>query len=97
MKYDQLYLEALKLLSNNIFPFSFIYIECSFFQTCDTLTFGDYMSKPEIYWLFIACLFHTIIWFVGLKVADVIKDGGSPLAAFECISTVNIRGYTGLN
>ena len=64
-------------------PFcSFVYLECSFAQECENLTFGDYMSRPEIYWLFLACLFHTIIWFVGLKIADVVKDGGNPSTAF---------------
>ena len=48
------------------------------------------MSTPEIYWLFLACLFHTIIWFLGLKIADVVKDGGSPSSAFTCFSTTKV-------
>ena len=70
--------------------FSFIYAECSYTLECEDLTFADYMSTPEIYWLFLACLFHTIIWFLGLKIADVVKDGGSPSSAFTCFSTTKV-------
>ena len=31
----------------------------------------------EIYILYIALIFHTVFWGVGLKAVDIIKDGGS--------------------
>lgn len=62
----------------------FIYAQCEFNGTCQNLDVWDYLSTPEIYTLFLACIFHTVFWFLALKVVDVIKDGGNFLTAFDC-------------
>ena len=72
-----------------LFSFRFSYTECSYLGNCDSLTASDYLKKPEIYWLFIACLFHTIFWFTALKIVDVVKDGGKIHSAFSCTQYVS--------
>ena len=62
---------------------------------CDQLQFGDYIGDSNIYSLFLACVFHLILWFVLLKVADVVKDGGKASSAFSFTQKVKLlfRNY----
>eukprot|EP00095_Tigriopus_kingsejongensis_P007732 maker-scaffold200_size264178-snap-gene-0.9 protein:Tk07732 transcript:maker-scaffold200_size264178-snap-gene-0.9-mRNA-1 annotation:"atp-binding cassette sub-family a member 5" len=55
----------------------FVFNLCGITSDCSQLTFADYMGEYEIYSLFIACVFHIVLWFFLLKVVDVLKDGGS--------------------
>ena len=43
---------------------------------------SDYMVL-EIYILYVALIFHTVIWGFGLKAVDIIKDGGSIKSMFQ--------------
>merc|ERR1719341_1749882 len=58
------------------------YIVCSIFRTCDSVGFSDYMVL-EIYILYVALIFHTVLWGFGLKAVDIIKDGGSIKSMFQ--------------
>ena len=58
------------------------YQECSMANTCDSVTIGDYMIL-EVWILYVALAFHTVLWAFGLRVADVIKDGGSLKSVFS--------------
>lgn len=79
-----------------IYYTNYKYIICTFEDTCDTLTIGDFLATPEIYVLYVALVFHTLVWFVGLKVTDVVKDGGSPLDAFPTFKK-QLGEYKNLN
>ena len=37
----------------------------------------------EIYILYVALIFHTVVWGFGLKAVDIIKDGGSIKSMFQ--------------
>ena len=37
----------------------------------------------EIYILYIALIFHTVLWGFGLKAVDIVKDGGSVRSMFQ--------------
>ena len=37
----------------------------------------------EIYILYIALVFHTVLWGLGLKAVDITKDGGSIKSMFQ--------------
>ncbi len=56
---------------------------CGVANDCAHLTVGDYVSQYEIYTLFIGCFFHAALWFVVLRVVDIVKDGGNPKDAFN--------------
>ena len=62
---------------------------------CDQLNFGDYIGDPDIYSLFLACFFHLVLWFVVLKIVDVVKDGGKASSAFSFTQKVKLlfRNY----
>lgn len=49
------------------------------------------MGQYEIYTLFIACFFHIIVWFIVLKVVDVVKDGGSVKEGFSFLTVQKPR------
>ncbi|XP_023324416.1 ATP-binding cassette sub-family A member 9 [Eurytemora carolleeae] len=55
---------------------------CSFMKTCDSLTLSDYMDT-EIIILYVAILFHTLLWSAVLKAVDIVKDGGKVTDAFN--------------
>ena len=57
---------------------------------CDQLNFGDYFGDPDIYSLFLACFFHLVLWFVLLKIVDVVKDGGKASTAFSFTQKVKL-------
>ena len=57
---------------------------------CDQLNFGDYIGDPDIYSLFLACFFHLVLWFVVLKIVDVVKDGGKASSAFSFTQKVKL-------
>lgn len=80
------------------FPSSrFKYFECNAYGTCESLTVADYVREPEIYCLYLACIFHSIFWFFALKIADVVKDGGLASSAFACSRKVTrqVSYFTG--
>lgn len=52
------------------------YAQCSFSNSCDSVTLSDYMVT-EVWVLYVALAFHTITWGFALRIADVMKDGGS--------------------
>lgn len=74
------------------------YLVCSIYRNCDSVTlrysyiiilkmyhgliFSDYMIV-EIYILYFAILFHTVLWGFVLKAADIIKDGGTIKSMFQ--------------
>ena len=72
---------AFAFLSPIYIPFGVIqftskkYLVCSIMKNCDTLTVSDYM-ETEIWVLYLAIAFHTLLWGTVLKVADFKKDGG---------------------
>ena len=37
----------------------------------------------EIYILYVALIFHTVFWGIGLKAVDIIKDGGNIRSMFQ--------------
>ena len=53
-----------------------VYIECSIFNKCDTLSASDYMTT-EIIVLFVVTVVSIPIWYLMLRVADSVKLGGS--------------------
>ena len=69
-------------------PFGIIYYiqrqftECSVTDSCSTVTVADYMV-PEVWVLYVALAFHTVFWALGLRVADVMKDGGTFSSVFR--------------
>ncbi|XP_059079473.1 cholesterol transporter ABCA5-like isoform X1 [Tigriopus californicus] len=67
----------------------FVFNLCGITTDCSEITFGNYMGQYEIYTLFIACGFHLIVWFIVLKVADVVKDGGSVREGFSFLMKNN--------
>ena len=58
------------------------YVKCSMANTCDSVTISDYMIL-EVWILYVALAFHTVLWAFGLRAADVIKDGGSLRSLFS--------------
>ena len=52
---------------------------CSFTESCEEdLTLWDsYLSQYEIYTMYIALAFHTVLWFFMLRLVDIMKDGAS--------------------
>jgi len=58
------------------------YLVCSIYRNCDSVTLSDYMIV-EIYILYFAILFHTVLWGFVLKAADIIKDGGTIKSMFQ--------------
>lgn len=79
---------AFAFISPVYIPFGIIYyiqnqyLFCSITRTCDSLTFSDYMVV-EIYILYVALIFHTVFWGIGLKAVDIIKDGGNVRSMFQ--------------
>merc|ERR1719339_440816 len=51
-------------------------------NTCDSVTISDYMIL-EVWILYVALAFHTVLWAFGLRAADVMKDGGSLKSVFS--------------
>jgi hypothetical protein len=51
---------------------------CQFTKTCEDLDlWDDYISQYQIYVLYMAAVFHTVLWFFVLRIIDVMKDGGT--------------------
>ena len=50
---------------------------CSYQGDCEQKTSTDFFAEFEIYTIYIACFVHTIVWGIGLKIADIKKDGGN--------------------
>ena len=50
---------------------------CSYQGDCEKKTSTDFFAEFEIYTIYIACFVHTIVWGIGLKIADIKKDGGN--------------------
>jgi ATP-binding cassette subfamily A (ABC1) protein 5 len=49
---------------------------CSFIGTCDQLSLGaDYLSKYQVWIMYVACFIHIIWFFFDLRVKDVQADG----------------------
>ena len=84
---------AFCFLSPMYIPFGIIYYInreyafslCTVDGTCDQLTMGDYWGNFEIWTIAIACVFNTVVWYYGLKVVDILKDGGSAKDTFRSV------------
>ena len=58
---------------------------CSFTETCaeDLTLWESYLSQYEIYTMYIAIVFHTVLWFFLLRLVDIKKDGASFMDALK--------------
>jgi len=56
---------------------NYLNMVCSYQGDCEKKTSTDFFAEFEIYTIYIACFVHTIVWGIGLKIADIKKDGGN--------------------
>ena len=73
-------------------PFGCVYMltrvyllsQCSLRSTCGDLSlWDDYLSRYDIWTLYVGCLVHALFYFLLLRYVDVRKDGGSSGEAFR--------------
>ena len=58
--------------------------QCSLRSTCGDLSlWDDYLSRYDIWTLYVGCLVHALFYFLLLRYVDVRKDGGSSGEAFR--------------
>ena len=58
--------------------------QCSLRSSCGELSlWDDYLSRYDIWTLYVACLVHILFYFLLLRYVDVKKDGGSSGEAFR--------------
>ena len=51
----------------------------------------DYWSQYEIYTIAIACVYNAVLWFVILRVVDVMKDGGKFKDGLKSVMVIIIK------